>query len=93
VPCLAIGYRSPYPHLNPSNTVRHATGARGVCSFPPSGGRVGWGETVDIEATPAFTPTRTLPHQGGGRLLALRTELVPNSIDPPSKGGGIADAA
>jgi hypothetical protein len=31
----------------------------GSYPFPPGGGRVGWGDS---------TPTRTLPHRGGGQL-------------------------
>ncbi len=37
--------------------------------FPPSGGRLGWGEKHGLGTPPTFTPTLTLPVSGGGKRL------------------------
>jgi hypothetical protein len=40
--------------------------AHGTCAPSLLAREGGIGETLEIEATPAFTPTRTLPRRGGG---------------------------
>jgi hypothetical protein len=44
---------------------------------PPCGGRMGWGHRCH-----AFTPTRTLPHQGGGRVLCAQAMTRPPPVSP-----------
>jgi hypothetical protein len=63
--------------LQPTHTLqvcvtvlRRHLGAHGACAPSPLAGegRDG-GETVEIEATPAFAPTLTLPRRGGGEAV------------------------
>src|SRR5262245_61897635 len=44
--------------------------------FPPSGGRLEWGEQHGLGTPPAFTPTLALPCRGGGKR---RTGAAPEN--------------
>jgi hypothetical protein len=78
------------------NTVRHATYPRRLCPFSHSGGWAGWRETLDIEPTPAFTPTLPLlirvgrgPFPPGGGRTGWGGEargVHPHPHPPPSRG-------
>ena len=67
------------------------------CSFPPGGGRWGWGgEVGHRRATGPHPHPRPPPSRGREHAGALTAKFVPNSIDPLPGGegkGGLSDSA
>jgi hypothetical protein len=59
-------------------------------SFPPGGGRLGWGEKLGRSAPLMRTPTPPSPVEEEGPAQRLTTKFVPNSIAlPPPRGEGV----
>jgi hypothetical protein len=87
---VLVGVRTaplfPHPHLPPivfgTRSAKEAS-----CSFPPGGGRWGWGETRGRSAPLRRTPTPPSPVEGEGSAQRLPATLVPNNIDPPPPRG------
>jgi hypothetical protein len=50
-------------------------------SFPPGGGRLGWGEKLGRSAPLMCTPTPPSPVEGEGPAPRLTITFVPNSIE------------
>jgi hypothetical protein len=83
--CHAI---CPFPPCLLPSTGRHATCLRRMCTFPPGGGRAGWGGDVRYRGDAGVHPhPLPPPRRGRGSCRALRTRLVPNSIASSPQGG------